>query len=118
MKTNLIYANSKVRANADDVAVQRGPLVYCAEQVDNPGNLWNYQLDTVPHFDFAYQDDLLNGVGVLTTNDATKVETEDDSDSLYQFNKAPRRASTKLTLIPYYSWANRDEGQMSVWLHK
>ena len=44
MSVKFVRANSRVRSDAGQVAVMRGPLVYCAEQVDNPGDLWNYRL--------------------------------------------------------------------------
>lgn len=117
MKPNLVRTNPNVRADADQVAVQRGPVVYCAEEVDNQAGLWNYQLSKTPQFDYDYKDQLLNGVGVLTTSDVTKLDAEASDTNLYVFNQLPKRKAAKLTLIPYYAWANRDEGEMRVWLH-
>jgi DUF1680 family protein len=118
MKVNVVRANPEVRVDANKVAIQRGPLVYCAEEVDNEENLWNYNLKSSPAFDFEYKEKLLNGIGVLTTSDVTKTVSSSETDDLYSFNKKPDREATKLTLIPYFAWANRNEGQMTVWLHE
>ena len=64
MSVKFVRANSRVRSDAGQVAVMRGPLVYCAEQVDNPGDLWNYRLaDGVTGADaaVAFQADLVGG---------------------------------------------------------
>lgn len=62
-------ANSHVRCDAGRVAVMRGPLVYCAEQADNAGDLWTYRLaDGVDVADatVTFESDLLGGVDAVT----------------------------------------------------
>jgi DUF1680 family protein len=119
MDTHIIRANEKVRQDIDQVAVQRGPIVYCAESADNKDDLWDYKLEEEPQFSFRYEKDLLGGVGKLITNDVKVLKKEEfDDGELYSFDKKNKYHSSQLTLIPYYAWANREEGQMSVWLHE
>lgn len=110
-----VRANNRVKDDFGKVAVQRGPIVYCAEEADNPAPLWLYQI--VPHAQARYRYDagLLNGTGTITV-DARKA-VEDDEGALYAFSrqKPCRWEDTQLHFIPYYAWANRQEGQMSVW---
>lgn len=115
MKPRLVRANDNVRADIDKVAVQRGPIVYCAEQVDNQKNLWLDRLTHKPTFTYRYQQDLLSGVGVLKTTDVKRLVEDPKTDSLYTFDQEKKSEDTQLTLIPYYAWANREEGQMMVW---
>lgn len=69
MAVRLVRANSHVRCDAGRVAVMRGPLVYCAEQADNAGDLWTYRLaDGVDVADatVTFESDLLGGVDAVT----------------------------------------------------
>jgi non-reducing end beta-L-arabinofuranosidase len=124
MSVKLVRANSHIRSDAGQVAVMRGPLVYCAEQTDNPGDLWNYRLaDGVSAADatVAFQADLLGGVDTVSLP-ATRERADDEQTGLYvveDVERIERAAETAtLTLVPYYSWANRELGQMRVWLRR
>ncbi|WP_283680268.1 beta-L-arabinofuranosidase domain-containing protein [Lentilactobacillus sp. Marseille-Q4993] len=117
MNVHNVKANPKVKADVNKVAFQRGPLVYCAEEADNEKDLWQFKVDEQPKFDYTYNQDLLDGVGVLTTSDVEKMESTDNAD-LYQFDEEQTTKSARLTLVPYYAWANRSEGQMSVWFNQ
>ncbi|MEE8824407.1 Non-reducing end beta-L-arabinofuranosidase [Lentilactobacillus sunkii] len=117
MNTHLVRANTRVSADVMKVAVQRGPIVYCAEGVDNKQPLSSYFLGQKPSFKYEYQPQLLSGVGTLSTDDAYYLE-EDSTDDLYTFDTPKGAQKSRLTLIPYYAWANRDEKQMTVWLHQ
>ena len=117
MQARLVHTNPKVKDNINKVAVQRGPIVYCAEGVDNQGDLWRYRLPDKPSFSYAYRDDLLEGVGTLTTDAAERLG-DASSDDLYSFDGPSQVKTAQLRLIPYYSWANRDEAEMSVWLNR
>lgn len=115
MTTHLIRSNPKVKANIGKVAIQRGPIVYCLEESDNQGPLWASKLSSHPEFNFQYDSQLLDGVGTLSTTDATHDILTNDSD-LYTFDYVTPVEKTKLKFIPYYAWANRQEGQMTVWV--
>lgn len=117
MNVHLVRANTKVSADVMKVAVQRGPIVYCIEGVDNEEPLWRYVLGQKPSFKYQYQAHLLNGVGTLTTDDVYRIE-DDPDDSLYTFDRPKGVQKSHLQFIPYYAWANRAEKQMTVWLHQ
>ena len=117
MSVKFVRANSRVRSDAGQVAVMRGPLVYCAEQVDNPGDLWNYRLaDGVTGADaaVAFQADLLGGVDTVDLP-AVRERADEDDAPLYVDADEPRAGEpATLRLVPYYSWANREIGEMRV----
>jgi DUF1680 family protein len=106
MPVRRVVANAAVEADRGLVAVERGPLVYCAEWTDNDGRVSNLVLaDGVP-LASEPRPDLLNGVVVI----------KGDAEAMIE--KAGKIVSEKkpVTLIPYYAWANRGKGEMAVWL--
>lgn len=117
MTPQLMQANNRVAADYGKLAVQRGPIVYAAEQVDNQAPLALYRL--TPHAKIAYHFDgaLLGGVGVLTAA-AVREQVATADSPLYTAVHAETLHPAVLTLIPYYAWANRAEGQMRVWFHR
>lgn len=106
MPVRRVLANEAVEADRGLVAVERGPLVYCAEWTDNDGKVANLVLPDGATLTAETRPDLLNGIVVI------KGEAEAMSE------KAGRIVGEKkpLTLIPYYAWANRGKGEMAVWL--
>lgn len=107
MKPRIVKANGKVEADRGRVVVERGPLVYCAEWPDNDFNVHNILLNQHPAFQVEERPDLLYGIHEITT----------DAQAL-SYDAAGKLAvrDVKLTLIPYYAWAHRGEGDMEVWL--
>lgn len=96
MSVQLVHAREEVAANRGRVAVQRGPLVYCVEQIDHPGQYYDsFELSPDACFEVVVRPELLGGVYTLEGIDAHGV---------------PCR------LIPYYAWDNREPGFMQVWL--
>ena len=121
MSVKFVRANSRVRSDAGQVAVMRGLLVYCVEQADNPGDLWNYRLADGVDAAAAkteFQSDLLGGVDTVSLP-AVREQADSDDAALYvSADVAPATEAVILTLVPYYSWANREVGQMRVWLRR
>ncbi|MFP7152657.1 glycoside hydrolase family 127 protein [Weissella paramesenteroides] len=118
MATKLMRSNNRVKANFGQVAVTRGPLVYAAEEADNEAPLWDYHVNTKDDATYDYQEETLGGVGVITVP-ATREQLESTDDTLYKsIDDVPNEIDTQLTLVPYYSWANRLNGQMRVWLYR
>ena len=126
MEVRMLASDSHVANDYNRVAMMRGPLVYCAEQVDNPGiDLANVVLPAQPVWEVIDRPDLLGGVRAIQTQ-ALLINPENpnhNSDkaskpSLYRPYTAakPTYTSTSLTAIPYYAWANREAGAMQVWL--
>ena len=121
MPVKFVRANSRVRSDAGQVAVMRGLLVYCVEQADNPGDLWNYRLADGVDAAAAkteFQSDLLGGVDTVSLPAVHEQADNDDAALYVSADVAPATEAAILTLVPYYSWANREVGQMRVWLRR
>jgi DUF1680 family protein len=89
-----VSSHAAVEDNRGKVAIERGPLVYCLEGIDNGGKALGRTLRGAEGFDVAWRPDLLHGVNVLHT----------------------RGGGESLTLVPYYAWAHRGVGEMAVWI--
>lgn len=107
-----LYCSSKVAANSGMTALQRGPLVYCAEGADNEDDVLSLVLaDNGAVHSESYDPMLLGGTVKLQ---ADGWRTGGDNE-LYTMQKLPRENCT-ITFIPYYTWGNRGLNQMRVWL--
>ena len=121
MKPQVMQANQRVVEAFGRVAVQRGPLVYCLEQMDQPDGVALYDVSfdlrggSGPQFHEEFAKDLLDGVLVLTHPGAVRVGP--GASGLYRRYAAEMSNTRKieLKLIPYYAWANRTETAMQVW---
>jgi DUF1680 family protein len=107
MEVRQIRASEKLKEAEGKVAVQRGPLVYCAEWTDNGGKASNILLPLAARFQTETKRDLLNGVTVIKTVSPV-VEISEDGQRV-------STVSRPVTLIPYYAWANRGKGEMMIW---
>ena len=114
MPVRQIEAHPKVKANAGRIALQRGPLIYCFEEVDNGPNLHDLTLCREAAIRAQYKSDCLGGVVVLQGK-AVRRCLEAWEDHLYAPAPTPREDMT-FTAVPYYAWANRDPGEMRVWM--
>jgi DUF1680 family protein len=117
MPVELIHPHPELREANGKVAVQRGPVVYCMEETDNGGNLRDLWLSSEASFQGHFDSDLLNGIYVLESDDGWRTETSAVSEDLYT-NKRYARTPASIRLIPYYAWANRSEGEMTVWIRE
>ena len=107
MLPRIVKPNPKVEADRGRVAVERGPIVYCAEWPDNRFNIHSVLLNQHPQFKVTEKPELLYGINQLTT----------DAQALsYDMAGKLVAKDVELTLIPYYAWAHRGEGDMEVWL--
>src|SRR5262249_61590858 len=112
----------RVTENRGRVAVQRGPIVYCLEQLDQPNTPTLADVALASNrladkeFRPEHKTDLLDGVTVLHHNGLAR-ENSATSEPLYMAAGAdsPKMKSQELVLIPYYAWANRKPSQMEVW---
>ncbi len=111
MTPTLVWANPRVYRNVVKVAVMRGPIVYCAEACDNVENLHSLILPEKPVFEERYSEEF----GLVTLS--CDGECLEENNELYT-DTQPQTRKTKIKLIPYNSFANRGESNMSVWLHK
>ncbi len=106
MTPRMIAANDNVKADIGRVAVERGPLVYCAEWPDNDFDIQQAVVNPATGFE-AEKTDRLNGITILHGKAQLLTRAADGNLALKDVN---------LSLIPYYAWAHRGQGQMSVWL--
>jgi hypothetical protein len=108
MPVRRVAASPLVEADQGRVALQRGPLVYAAEWPDNPGGkVRNLLLADDAPLATEFRPALLNGVQVVTAK-ATALATEPGG--------GVSRRTQELTAIPYYAWANRGAGEMTVFI--
>ncbi len=94
MPVEIVAADPHVKENFDKRAIQRGPLVYCMEEIDNPEYFDQIQLSPSTTFQTAFVSDILNGIKTIKTNGRAQ----------------------SATFIPYYAWDNRKAGKMRVWI--
>ena len=109
-----LYAHPSVREDAGKVAIQRGPIVYCLEEADNGKDLHRVLLPAESALTAHWRPELLGGVVTLTCSGL--MESGDES-RLYS-TRRPTVTSRELKFIPYYVWANRGEGEMTVWVRE
>ncbi len=98
MEPRFITARDEVEADRGRVALGVGPVVYCLEEADN-GPVRELTVDPETKVDFAFEPGLLGGVGTLSFT-----------------AKAPSGEERVVKAVPYYSWANRGRGEMTVWI--
>ena len=118
----MIEANPRVVDDYGRVAVQRGPLVYCLEQLDQPEGvqLFDVSLDVrqkgASAFQQEFRRDLLGGI-VLLKHSGVVSEKSSSHSALYRAYsaEAPKGRQVELSFIPYYAWANRVGTPMQVW---
>ncbi|SFJ59492.1 hypothetical protein SAMN02799624_05168 [Paenibacillus sp. UNC496MF] len=95
MQVERVYAHPLVQVNAGKVALQRGPLVYCVEEIDNL--LYDaLKVDSSTRFRTRYEAELLEGVVAIYAADPS--------------------GGAQFKAVPYYAWDNRTPGKMEVWL--
>lgn len=120
MAPRLTAADPRIDSLRDCLAVEKGPLVYCVESVDNPGlDLDRTKIEAGT--DLAVSEDGAAG-GITTTIEVdAKIHPARSldwpfADPDYPFEDPSRAADVRLTLIPYYRWANRGPSTMRVWM--
>jgi uncharacterized protein len=90
MPIRRVLAHAGVAEDRGKAAIQRGPVVYCVEAVDNGGRASTLRMPLDAKLDHHFESALLGGVEVITGN--------------------------SMTAVPYYAWGNRGKGEMVVWL--
>lgn len=109
MPVRTVIADEKVKEDAGKYAVQRGPLMFCAEWPDNPeGKVLDIVIATKPDFTSEFNQGMLNGTELIRTTGYRAVTAADGT-------VAPGEP-VALTLIPYHLWNNRGSGEMRVWI--
>ncbi len=113
MEPRVVKANNKVEADRGRVAVERGPIVYCAEWPDNDCDILSIIINQNPQFE-------VKDAELKTVNPEAQypiVDLVTDAQEL-KFNDNGQLVArdVKLTLIPYYAWCHRGSGKMEVWI--
>ncbi len=117
MPVRRVYGNPQVRQQAGKVAIQRGPLVYCLEEADNGAGLHNLTLPTDSEFKLVEGKGIFAHKVLIQTQGYARHAANAEKRPLWQYDRAPttQQAQT-LTFIPWFSWANRGEGEMRIWV--
>ncbi|EIB3212828.1 glycoside hydrolase family 127 protein [Salmonella enterica] len=116
---HFFYVNPLVRHTAGKVAVQRGPLIYCLEQADNGEALHNLWLPKESKFNAFEGKGLFANQMLIQAEGVRRGTTETPPQALWHFDAAPGTAQPHtLTFIPWFSWANRGEGEMRIWVNE
>jgi len=102
MPVRRVVAHTAIESNKGKIALQRGPLVYCLESMDNDGKVLDLVIPGDAKFEIEYKKDLLGGVVVITGNALRQVKQ--------------KNIKTEFHAIPYYAWSNRGVGEMAVWV--
>jgi DUF1680 family protein len=117
----VIEANPRVTDDTGRVAIQRGPLIYCLEEIDQPSGISLSDVAVNPgrqpaeQFQTEFKSDLLGGTVVLHHTGAV-YERGSSQKALYsRYGREAKTRKVPLTFIPYYAWANRQATSMQVW---
>jgi DUF1680 family protein len=109
MPVRRVVANDQVEDDRGRVALERGPIVFCAEGVDNKdGRVLDLMVEDQTPLKAEYRKDLLNGIEVIRGKGRVVSRAED--------GKPAAGEAVDLMAIPYYAWAHRGPSQMAVWL--
>jgi DUF1680 family protein len=117
MPARLIEANPLVEEARNQVAIERGPIVYCLESPDLPKGV-RIEDVTIPadaELTSRFDPKMLGGVTVIETT-ATVKSPSDWSDKLYRPLSRERQKEIRVRFIPYFAWSNRGASEMSVWV--
>jgi len=107
MPVRRVVSHAKITTNKGKVALQRGPVVYCLEGPDNDGSVRDLVVGDDARLTEAFRPDLLGGVVTISGQARTVKRTLD--------GRIVPDSKRAFTAIPYYAWAHRDGGPMTVW---
>ncbi|MCD8119001.1 MAG: glycoside hydrolase family 127 protein [Lachnospiraceae bacterium] len=117
LKVRLYQANTHVREDIGKTAVGYGPVIYCAEEADNDKDLHLLTVDRTPTVRteaFRVKNESVTSICVS----GHRQKAADEGEGLYHVKKAEATEAVEIRLIPYYTWANRGENEMSVWIRQ
>lgn len=109
LKVRKVMASSQVPDDQGRVAITRGPLVYCAEGVDNDADVSDIVVPLEARYKYSFDAGLLNGVGILN---GPALKPEGDG-----YTTPVVLRPTSHLLLPYYAWCHRGAGTMNVWFY-
>ncbi|MBN2317037.1 MAG: glycoside hydrolase family 127 protein [Sedimentisphaerales bacterium] len=117
MDIQLLEAHPLVEEARNQITIRRGPMIYCLESVDLPDNvgILNAAISSDAPFRHRYIKNLLGGVTVLETKASVR-DRNDWGNTLYRKINPQEPKDIDIRLVPYYAWANRGDGEMTVWI--
>nr|MCR5101951.1 glycoside hydrolase family 127 protein [Butyrivibrio sp.] len=119
MNVRIVRSNNNVRENVGKVAVMRGPITYCLEEIDNGKNLHLVHLDVVKAQEakdcVSFTNELGHNMAVIKLP-GFKEKIEDDANLYKYASSSINMENAELRFVPYYSWNNRGIGEMTVWV--
>jgi hypothetical protein len=115
MDIKLLEGNPKIEEVRNQVAIKRGPIVYCLETPDLPENtsILDVYLPLNTQFSTSFKKDLLGGV--ITINGALKIR-KDKKEGMYRELNNVKWETVNTQFVPYFAWSNRGTAEMTVWL--
>ena len=108
------FSNYEVIGNRGRVSISRGPLIYCAEEVDNGGRLDRLTVNLEKEAEVRQEE---GDLGEIVSVSVPGLKEEPDEKSLYSLS-TPATKPCEIKMIPYYAWDNRSPGEMLVWLRR
>ena len=117
MPVMVMRSNPRVRAVSGKIALARGPVVFCMEEADNGKALHSVTVKADQEMSYAFDETLLNGVGVITCEAQRETDEGWDDNELYADHECEKTPFTA-KFIPYYAWNNRGAGEMTVWVRE
>jgi uncharacterized protein len=118
MPVKRVQSHPLVRHTFSKVALQRGPLVYCLEEADNGKRLYQLRLPQDSGFELGEESAFPEGIKTIAASGLRLDSGEEWDGRLYKDAAALNSQPAQLKFIPYFTWANRGTGEMSVWVNE
>lgn len=116
MQPALIEANPLVEENRNQVAVKRGPIIYCLESADLPDQKSISDIVIPSNMSLHPEKVIVDGAGVMALKGEVDWNNTPAFEGLYREVPNTRPVKIPVTFIPYFAWGNRGEGDMTVWM--
>lgn len=116
MEVHILEANPAVREDIGKICLQRGPLVYCMEEIDNGKDL--HLIRMAKAGEPVVEEMTIQGFPMLCIKTRGEKRTVIPDSGLYRRYEPAAYEEKELCWIPYFAWNNRGEGEMSVWIRE
>ena len=117
IRTRLIESNPLVEETRNEIAIQRGPVVYCLESPDLPSGIRVSDIGIPKDIHLSPEKmEIEHAVLTALSGDALVINHKEWGNKLYREVPATPAEPLKIRLIPYFAWGNRGKSEMSVWM--
>lgn len=115
MEINLVEGHSRIEEVRNQIAIKRGPIVYCIESPDLPKNteVLDVYFNGDTKLEVEHQTDFLGGVSIINGEVLLR---KDKSEGMYRTVTKPEWESYKTKFVPYFAWSNRGQAEMTVFM--